>query len=82
MYKAIEYFTDLQDNEYEYKAGDTYPREGYEPSAERIEELASDKNKRGRAVIEIVADSKKAVIEEPAEAPVEEEQPKKRSRKK
>lgn len=82
MYKAIEYFTDLQDNEYEYKAGDTYPREGYEPSAERIKELASDKNKRGRAVIELVAASKKAVIDEPAEAPVEEEQPKKRSRKK
>lgn len=82
MYKAIEYFTDLQDNEYEYKAGDTYPREGYEPSAERIEELASDKNKRGRAVIKLVAAPKKAVIDEPAEAPVEEEQPKKRSRKK
>lgn len=82
MHKAIEYFTDLQDNEYEYKVGDTYPREGYEPSAERIKELASDKNKRGRAVIELVAASKEAVIDEPAEAPVEEEQPKKRSRKK
>lgn len=82
MYKAIEYFTDLQDNCYEYKVGDTYPREGYTPSEERIEELASDKNKRGRAVIELVSASKKAVIEEPAEAPVEEEQPKKRSRKK
>ena len=88
MYKAIEYFTDLKDNEYEYKAGDTYPRKGYEPSEERIAELASDKNKRGRAVIELVVASKIAVIDEPAEAPVEEEkeeaeeQPKKRSRKK
>ena len=74
MYKAIEYFTDLQDNNYEYKEGDAYPRKGYEPSEARIEELLGANNKRGRAVIEAVAASK--VLD------VEEEKPKKRAKKK
>ena len=28
MYKVIKYFTDLQDNEHPYNAGDTFPRDG------------------------------------------------------
>lgn len=75
MYKAIEYFTDLQDNNFEYKVGDVYPREGYTPTDERIKELAGKKNLRGRAVI---AKETAAEVEEiPAE-----EKPKKRGRKK
>ena len=50
-YRAIVYFTDLQDNNFEYHAGDIYPRQGYEPTAERIAELSSDANKRKRPVI-------------------------------
>ena len=79
MYKAIEYFTDLQDNGYAYNVGDTYPREGYEPTAERIEELSSGQNVRGRAVIALYVET----VEEPtevAEEPVEDEKPKKRKR--
>lgn len=62
MYKAIEYFTDLKDNDYPYKAGDEYPRAGYSPEADRIAELASNKNRRGRAVIEKVAETAAAEI--------------------
>lgn len=83
-YKAIENFKDLLDNEYKYRAGDAFPRSGYTPSAERINELLSDKNKRGRAVIEEVKDS---FMNEPVEAdeqPAEMEasKPKRRGRKK
>ncbi len=46
MYKVIEYFTDNQDNGYAYNVGDEYPRQGYEPSAERIQELTTTNNKR------------------------------------
>ena len=44
MYKVIKYFTDLQDNNYAYYVGDTFPRNGVEVCAERIAELSSDKN--------------------------------------
>ena len=71
MYKAIEYFTDLQDNSYEYNVGDVYPRKGYTPSDVRIEELATDKNVRHRPVIA-------AVLKETVE---QEEKPKKRGKR-
>lgn len=80
MYRVIEYFTDLKDNSYAYNTGDTYPREGYEPSAERIEELSTDKNVRKRPIIELITASKKAVIEETSEETAE-EKPKKRGKK-
>ncbi len=54
MYKALEFFTDLQDNNFAYKIGDVYPREGYTPSAERIAELVSCDNKRGNPVIGLI----------------------------
>ena len=79
MYKAIEYFDDLQDNCYTYKVGDTYPRAGYEPSPERVKELLSSENKRGRAVIAEVKATKAAKVEEPEAA---EKAPKKSSKKK
>jgi len=53
-YKAIEYFTDAQDNDYPYVKGDKYPREGYMPSEERIKELSTPFNARQLAVIEEV----------------------------
>ncbi len=51
MYKAIVDFVDLQDNNHRYHAGDSFPREGYEPSEDRIKELSSNSNLRGIAVI-------------------------------
>ena len=59
MYKVIEYFTDLQDNNYAYYVGDTFPRNGVEVGAERIAELASDKNLQGVPLIEEVVEKPK-----------------------
>lgn len=42
---------DLKDNDYIYKKGDIYPREGLKPSKKRIEELISNKNKLGEQLI-------------------------------
>lgn len=51
MYTVLVRFADLQDNGFVYNVGDTYPRKGIEPTADRIDELASDKNKRGLPLI-------------------------------
>lgn len=50
-YKVIKYFTDLQDNNHAYHAGDEFPREGLEVSEERIKELSTKKNRRKTALI-------------------------------
>lgn len=78
MYKVIQHFTDLTDNGYAYFPGDEYPREGANPSAERIAELASVNNRRGEPVISEYVDFPRTEIK--AEAPKEE--PKKRGRRK
>jgi hypothetical protein len=49
---VIKGFFDLLDGNYEYRVGDKYPRKGYKPSKERIEELAGKKNKMGVVLIE------------------------------
>ena len=59
MYKVIKSFTDLQDNNYAYYVGDTFPHNGVEVGAERIAELASDKNRRGVPLIEEVEEKTK-----------------------
>lgn len=62
MYRVIEYFTDLHDDDHEYREGDVFPREGIKVSKERLEELASDKNLRGTPgtpVIELVKEPEK-----------------------
>ena len=82
-YTVLEYFTDLKDNGYAYKAGDIYPREGYEPTPERIEELSTKKNVRKRPLIKAISASKTVVIEEATASSEDtaEEKPKKRSKK-
>ena len=59
MYKEIKSFTDLQDNNYAYYVGDTFPHNGVEVGADRIAELASDKNRRGIPLIEEVEEKPK-----------------------
>ena len=59
MYKVIKSFTDLQDNNYAYYVGDTFPHDGVEVAAERVAELASDKNRLGVPLIEEVAEKPK-----------------------
>ena len=61
MYKVIKYFTDLQDNNYAYYVGDTFPRNGVEVGAERLAELASNQNRRRVPLIEEVAEKQKRV---------------------
>ena len=60
MYRVIEYFTDLQDNDHEYRAGDTFPREGLKVSEARLAELVSAENLRGIPLIELVEPEKAA----------------------
>lgn len=57
MYKVIKFFVDLQDNNQPYNVGDTFPRKGLEVSEERLAELASDKNKQGVPLIELIAET-------------------------
>lgn len=75
MYKVIKAFTDLQDNYHGYKVGDVYPREGYEPSAERIAELSGSNNLQGNPLIQLVEEKlaapKKAPAKKPAKKPAD-----------
>ena len=66
MYRVIKAFVDLQDNNYKYDVGDTYPRKGLNVLQSRINELAGDKNKQKTPLIE--------------EIPEVEEKPKKKSK--
>lgn len=50
-YIVLKSFTDLQDKNYVYRAGEPYPREGYEPTKERIKELSTENNSRKEALI-------------------------------
>ena len=59
MYRVIKSFTDLQDNNYAYYVGDTFPHNGVEVCAERIAELASDKNRLGVPLIEEITEKTK-----------------------
>lgn len=83
MYKVIVPFADAGDDGHVYLTGDTYPRKGFEPTAERVIELASTANGRGFPVIEKVVkpvkqDNKTGTEPEvkQAETPVEETAPK------
>jgi hypothetical protein len=52
QYKVLASFSDPKDGNRAYYAGkDLYPREGYEPAADRISYLQSDKNKLKKPVI-------------------------------
>lgn len=58
MYIVISSFKDLTDNEFEYAVGDPFPREGRtidEISKERLEQLTSKNNKKGRILIKNIA---------------------------
>lgn len=69
MYEVIRYFTDLQDNNYEYNVGDVFPHVGLAVTDERYAELASYNNKQNHPLIKKVADV------------VDEDKPKRRGRK-
>lgn len=61
-YRVLKSFTDLQDNNYLYNEGDTYPREGVSVLPSRIKELATTANRRGEILIrEIEEEPKKRI---------------------
>lgn len=55
-YRVISNFKDLQDDNYRYAPGDTFPREGKKVSKKRLAELMSPTNKLGKPVIEEVVE--------------------------
>ena len=59
MYRVIHKFYDLKDNDLAYSVGDTFPHDGVDVEAERIAELASDKNRLGVPLIEEIAEKPK-----------------------
>lgn len=54
MFIVINAFLDLKDNEHLYEVGDAYPRDGIEPSEERIKELLGSDNLQGQPMIKAV----------------------------
>lgn len=88
MYKAISYFKDMKDNMHSYNPGDTFPRDGLTVSEKRLEELSTNKNRRGKPVIELVEEPveeeqvEEVIAEEPEVEEITEEKPKKRGRSK
>lgn len=63
MYEVIKGFMDLQDDNYLYEVGQTYPRTGYKPTDERIAELSGSNNKRGKPLIKARQNTTESVIE-------------------
>ena len=59
MYRVIHKFYDLKDNNHAYSVGDTFPHNRVEVEAERIAELASDKNRLGVPLIEAIEEKPK-----------------------
>ena len=58
MYMVVKRFYDLKAN-HAYSVGDAFPHDGVVVGAERIAELASDKNRLGVPLIEEIADKPK-----------------------
>jgi len=55
-YRVVEMFTDLQDNNYRYEVGSTFPRKGKRVTKKRLQELSTVNNKRKTILIEEVED--------------------------
>ena len=58
MYRVIEYFEDLQDNGQPYNVGDVFPKRDKKVTKDRLNELATDKNRRHIPLIEKVEEPK------------------------
>lgn len=51
MYRVVNFFVDLQDDEHPYEVGDVFPRRGKDVTKERLRELLSSDNRRGMPLI-------------------------------
>lgn len=67
-YVVVHPFADAKDNGRVYRTGDAYPRDGLEPDALRIAELASTANALGFPLIAKLDSSKPKTAEKPARA--------------
>jgi hypothetical protein len=67
-YKAVIFFKDLHDSNHAYNPGDEYPREGLQVSDKRLEELSTNKNRRGTPVIAAIPEKKAPKAKSDAEA--------------
>ena len=63
MYRVIEYFEDLQDDGQPYNVGDVFPKGDKKVTEERLNELATDKNRRRIPLIKKVEEPK---VEKPS----------------
>ena len=97
-YTVLSEFADLQDEKHVYGIGDVYPREGYTPTAERVDELSTGKNLLHKPLIQKVEVQEPETVEEEVvetseteeqqpeeiaeETEAEEEQPKRKRGKK
>ncbi len=57
-YEVIQYFTDLQDNDYEYNVGDIFPRKRLRVTDERLRELSTDENRQRVPLIKPISEAK------------------------
>ena len=71
MYRVIESFTDMQDGNYVYVSGESYPRKGYTPPEERVAELAGSKNRLKRPLIVLTDETAEEIDEKVLEVPVD-----------
>ena len=74
-YTVLSEFADLQDGNHIYRVGDEYPRKGYSPTDERVDELCTGKNLLHKPLIQKVeVQEPETVEEEVVETPETEEQ--------
>ena len=78
-YIVIKAFTD-KDDKHHYAVGDRFPYRGF-AKKERLEELSTDKNKRGVALIAEKKPEKKEKVEKVEETEKTEEKKKKSTKK-
>lgn len=79
-YTVLSEFADLQDGNHIYRVGDEYPRKGYSPTDERVDELSTGKNLLHKPLIQLVVVQEpetvvEEVVEEVVETPEVKEQP-------
>lgn len=60
-YRVISAFNDRLDSGFLYKVGAVYPRQGIQPTTERILELSTSNNSLGKPLIEKVEEKQKAI---------------------
>ena len=84
MYVTLQRFADLKDHNRIYEAGETYPRPGFDVSAERLAELEGSDNLARKPLIKRVEAPEtpvEASESEPKEIPAESSEPPKKARR-